>query len=387
MTNNRLEERIEAARRNTDVEFDAEERARMLHRIQSDVTHSERRGTRTTIIAAAAAVLLLAGAWGVWLTADRAAEEHSDVAAVPVVFGPGTTVALDDGSVVEVDDDSEVSVVEQSDELVAVQLREGAADFSVSKNPKRSFVVEAGAVKVRVIGTRFRVARTADAVRVDVDEGIVEVRDGDSQVRLTAGEHFDTNAPENDPLEGAQEHASEHAESLASASIDVARNYADKAASAPADAADTRPRWRKHLDGGDRDRAARALLAGDRVGNDFRSLELAADVLDSMGHHEPAADYLERAAKRGNAAQRARADFRRGNLLLERLGKPADAAAVYSTIADGSSLYAEDALAREVEALSKSGQKARAKARAADYIERYPSGARIDRVMRFGRAK
>jgi transmembrane sensor len=46
--------------------------------------------------------------------------------------------------------------------------------------------------------------------------------------------------------------------------------------------------------------------------------------------------------------------------------------------------FAEDALAREVEAWSRAGETAQAHARAQDYLRLYPRGARVDAVRKLG---
>jgi transmembrane sensor len=70
---------------------------------------------------------------------------------------------------------------------VAVVLR-GAAAFDVSRRPGRRFSVRAGDVEVVVVGTRFRVADVGGRIDVAVNEGTVEVWQGDRpQARLGAG--------------------------------------------------------------------------------------------------------------------------------------------------------------------------------------------------------
>jgi len=69
-----------------------------------------------------------------------------------------------------------------------VYLLRGEALFDVAKDAARPFVVAAGPVRVRAIGTSFTVRRRGDdAVEVLVREGVVEVtRPGQPAVRLAA---------------------------------------------------------------------------------------------------------------------------------------------------------------------------------------------------------
>ena len=56
-----------------------------------------------------------------------------------------------------------------------VRLVRGEAHFAVAKNPERPFVVEAGSITVRAVGTAFNVQLTSAAVEVVVAEGRVAV--------------------------------------------------------------------------------------------------------------------------------------------------------------------------------------------------------------------
>lgn len=67
---------------------------------------------------------------------------------------------------------------------------EGDADFSVSRDPTRPFVVLAGDIAVRVLGTSFLVRSGPDSTEVIVKTGVVQVsRDKDSMI-VRAGERL-----------------------------------------------------------------------------------------------------------------------------------------------------------------------------------------------------
>jgi len=77
-----------------------------------------------------------------------------------------------------------------------VLVEHGAAWFAVEPRGSRPpFVVIAGDMRVRVIGTRFRVARDAERIEVVVDHGIVEVGYHGELVRVTNGQHWSSDAP------------------------------------------------------------------------------------------------------------------------------------------------------------------------------------------------
>jgi transmembrane sensor len=57
-----------------------------------------------------------------------------------------------------------------------VRLIRGEAHFSVAKNPRRPFIVQAEQVEAKAVGTAFNVLLAAQAVEVIVTEGRVQVR-------------------------------------------------------------------------------------------------------------------------------------------------------------------------------------------------------------------
>jgi hypothetical protein len=84
------------------------------------------------------------------------------------------------------------------------------------------------------------------------------------------------------------------------------------------------------------------------------------------------------------------AAFTMGRLLLESLRQPREAAHAFAearALARGDSALAEDALAREVEALHVAGDTATARARAELYRSLFPHGMRLQIVERYGELK
>jgi transmembrane sensor len=99
-------------------------------------------------------------------------------------------VPLNDGSVVMINSGSELAVRMGQSER-EVQLTQGEAWFAVAKDPSRPFIVKAGEVQARAVGTAFSVRRRSDGVEVGVTEGVVEAQaqhGQDAPVRLVAGE-------------------------------------------------------------------------------------------------------------------------------------------------------------------------------------------------------
>lgn len=83
-------------------------------------------------------------------------------------------VTLEDGSVLELNANSLARVL-YTPEQRRVELERGEAHFTVAKNPARPFIVHAGTVAVRAVGTAFNVRLADHAVEVLVTEGRVKV--------------------------------------------------------------------------------------------------------------------------------------------------------------------------------------------------------------------
>jgi len=112
----------------------------------------------------------------------------------PTVFRTGVgeirQVPLADGSSTAINTASEVEIT-LSKARRDVRLAKGEAWFKVAKDAGRPFVVEAGDVRVRAVGTAFSVRRREEGADVLVTEGVVEAWAGPGDrplLRLTAGQ-------------------------------------------------------------------------------------------------------------------------------------------------------------------------------------------------------
>ncbi len=138
----------------------------------------------------------LVAAVGAWFLFGQQAAVQEQVYATGI--GETKQVVLADGSQVDLDAASELRVRYSPSER-DVELRRGVAFFSVTHAPERAFVVAAGPVRSRVLGTRFTVAhRGADDVAVTVLEGRVRVStpgaDGAPGFDATPGQRVDFGA-------------------------------------------------------------------------------------------------------------------------------------------------------------------------------------------------
>lgn len=111
---------------------------------------------------------------------------------IETVLGEIRQVPLEDGSLAAVNTDSKL-LVALKPEARDVVLERGEAWFQVAKDTERPFVVVAGDIRVRAVGTAFAVHKRADGVDVRVTEGVVEIwRDGEEALkrRVSAGDQL-----------------------------------------------------------------------------------------------------------------------------------------------------------------------------------------------------
>jgi len=144
---------------------------RANHVLLELATRRERRGRRARGVAwaglAAAAVLAMA----VVPFGERSEAPDSETFPSTVTLRP-MLQTLADGSLVQLNVGAEISV-EFSAAQRAIKLVRGEAHFAVVKDPARPFVVSAGTLEVRAVGTEFAVRLAPEQVDVLVTEGKV----------------------------------------------------------------------------------------------------------------------------------------------------------------------------------------------------------------------
>lgn len=248
---------------------------------------------------------------------------------------------FDDGSIATLTDQASVTRTSNEPGRTVVEIVKGGANFKVARNPTRVFRVEAGQVAVEVLGTQFTVERLEGKAKVTVQEGRVRVLSPSGTVELGGGE------------------SGEYAETA----------EPEPAAEPDAPVPNARPARRPAIKAGPEDELFRA-----------------ADVARMSRKPAEAVEPLRKVLRNPNSPRAPLAAFTLGRVYLEDLGKPREAAKAFgdaAKLAPGGPL-AEDALAREVEAWARAGDKVRARAAAEEYLSRYPSGLRVKAVKKFG---
>lgn len=127
---------------------------------------AERPNRRALIAGAGGLAAALIGGVGLWAARPQRLDTR---------LGEIRRVPLTDGSLVAINTKTALEVA-MKPKSRRIELKEGEAWFQVAKDPERPFIVAAGAVRVRAVGTAFSVRRdeTGAGVDVMVTEGVVE---------------------------------------------------------------------------------------------------------------------------------------------------------------------------------------------------------------------
>ncbi|MBN2531210.1 MAG: FecR domain-containing protein [Deltaproteobacteria bacterium] len=258
-----------------------------------------------------------------------------------------------------------------SDAQVVLALQHGRARFDVTPNAKRRFQVDVGFVDVVVLGTSFTVNRSLEDVSVTVHRGVVRAQwtGGSREIRPGQGQVLFSRASGHSPVVVLPQ---------------VPQKLQTPMISYDGEDSPLRKGRDERIPRTSGNRSDAVTVPGTMTMADVLR---AADAQRLKGHSIAAAKLLQDGLLRfPNSPQAATASFTLGRVLLEECQLPKEAALAFFNARSKRPFgaLAEDALAREVEAWQKAGDKQQAKRLAIKYLELYPKGARIKSVRRFG---
>jgi hypothetical protein len=100
------------------------------------------------------------------------------------------------GLSLDVEPHSAVVVGAETSQGLLIVLDQGRIVCEVApRSTEKPLIVQAGAARVRVLGTRFSVVRLGEAARVEVEHGVVEVLSSGGRWRVEAGHDWPPAAP------------------------------------------------------------------------------------------------------------------------------------------------------------------------------------------------
>lgn len=283
------------------------------------------------------------------------------VTAVLLTRAPTVPVMVSEAQVI-------ISPLNAQTKLQGDELQAGKVHVKIAFRAPYPTRMRAGVVEVESFHGSFMMER-AGAVWVRVEEGEAVVRWPGGEAHLTAGgEGWYPPEPATPP---------------------VAQPEAEVAA-APAKALSPKKpaAWKRLAEAGDFSGAYDELRRSKApVRDEPAELLLSADV-SRLSHHpaEAVAPLQQVLARHASDPRAPLAAFTLGRVLLDELGRPAEAADAFAkarAIAPSGPL-ADDALAREVEARSRAGDTARARSLAEEYLKKLPNGPRARLVRHHG---
>ena len=329
----------------------------------------------TSAVAFAAAVCVALAVWfgGAKSPVALRLASGADVPASLVVQA-AAPFAFDDGSQVDLGDDTRLDVLESNGHVFELAQRRGTAQFEVRPGGPRVWRVQCAGVTIEVVGTHFTVTRQPASVRVSVARGAVLVRGErvpDEAVRLVAGQSLTV------PLGDPPSNPSTSREPVPSASsASETPPSPSRARTAPASTS-----------GEVQPESDSSAVAARSVPVTFDTSLGDADTARRESRFADAARILERAISTYSGDPRvAIAEFSLGRLYLDSLGDAPRAASHFQQAVASGRLpltLKEDAQARLVEALSRTGDSAGAERAAARYRMAYPAGRRAADVERW----
>lgn len=179
-----------------------QEARRLLRKIDG-----RKRSSIRWIWSAAASVILLLSI-GVTAWEFKTANKHRLYTEISTSFGEKKEYILPDGSRVLLNACSKLKFPEKfSGEYRNVELS-GEAYFEVARNEKSTFRIEAGAFKIKVLGTEFDIKAYTkqETASVSVKSGKVEVELPEASLKLTANEQVRVLAGGNEFIKSKEDH-------------------------------------------------------------------------------------------------------------------------------------------------------------------------------------
>lgn len=301
--------------------------------------------------AAIGGAVAMAAALALWLVVrddvgGGGAAAHGEAPARVVTRDSATTVSFADAAI-EVEPNSALLMSGGAERGATIVLERGRAGFHVAPRASSStFTVVAGSAMVRVVGTRFEVARDGEAIEVAVREGEVDVRYLGQVHRVAAGDEW--RSPEQVSVKPAVETAVLVDAGEEAPGREAAEERAEVAPEGPAPASRRRPR------------TSSSEVEEARPATPSPS-EIAAP---AEREEQPAPTAREKAQLAAEFAAAARLES----------AAPKEAIRRYLALAKRDDSWGSNALFAAARLAHDVGEKERAEALAAAYLRRFPRG-------------
>jgi transmembrane sensor len=303
-----------------------------------------------------------------------------------------TTVTLRDGSTLSLDAQTRLRLLRDEPQDVDVEIASGKANFDVTHVNGRAFRVHAGLVQVKVIGTRFEVARTprkeGTHIQVAVSRGVVEVQRLDATGgtrRLNAGETWSALIPSRSVLQPEAPASDKTTGAATRTALALGSSTETKTVEAHAVVAQPQPSTpdlfapADEQRGRDDKRSGRASAASSSRDRTVSSATLfkRANLARRTGQmHEAADAYAELLKRYPDDSRAGLVAFELGRIRMDALSQPRAAVDAFSFALRSSprASFREDALARIVVANDQLGETEQCRVAREKYLKDFPNG-------------
>lgn len=325
-------------------------------RLHEDASWPRRRypGVRTWLVAAAAVSALIVLMFGIPWRAEPVSGDHPS----RITTGDSASHLALAGLTLDVAPQSAVVVGAETPQGMILVLDRGSVLCDVAPRAHDApLIVQAGATRVRVIGTRFKVTRSGESAAVAVYQGVVEVSSAGETERVSAGQTWPSKKGASSPAasqlgdsNGAITPPKPENEMTATPTAlqPAERGDEGEAKLAPPPVSPARPK------------SGQPTRAGSRTGSSQQ-----AEANEASRAEEPEPKATARPSPQTVFEQATR---------LER-SDPARASQLYRSLEAGSDSWAQNALYAHGRLQASRGNRAEARRLLERYLERFPRGS------------
>lgn len=302
-------------------------------------------GVRTWLVAAAAMGALVVLLLAVRSFPDQVTVDHPS----RITTGESASHLALVGLTLDVEPQSAIVLSPETQQGMLLVLDRGSVVCDVAPRAQDApLIVQAGAARVRVVGTRFRVTRSGEGATVTVYQGVVEVTSAGETKRVGAGEQWPAPTVSSIPAKSTQPenglNESEPEENAESAAPELGDESEPR--TTPRHAAAARPKSGQPV------RAGSGTETSPRPAND----DSREDESEPKASPRPSPQTVFEQAT-----------------VLER-SDPARASQLYRSLESGSDSWAQNALYARGRLEASRGNRAEARRVLGRYLERFPRG-------------
>jgi transmembrane sensor len=144
--------------------------------------------SKLTLLKIAASIIIIAGTVMLFTVLRKHVQPQSAIAITRQTQQSILHDTLPDGTVAVISNNSRLKYPNEFTEASREVILNGEAWFNVTPNPAQPFIITAGPLHIKVIGTSFNVRTNNDIIEVSVKTGTVRIYNNTDSLTITAGQ-------------------------------------------------------------------------------------------------------------------------------------------------------------------------------------------------------